>query len=213
MSRTRGLAALSGIVAMIAAVIISVPAQAAPASGTTTIDFADGTLGSWSANGTPTLAYVADPDDASNQVLSVSGRTSGYFGIQSPTGAFDEGVEYTVTARVRTAGVNGAAHFTFNEPGASNRVRVGRQHGHGHRRATWKVVTGTFTPGANAASAKLYFEVEGLLDYTIDDITITGSDGTGTLRPNHDVAHEPRFCGWDVGFVVGERHAHVGVCR
>src|SRR5690606_5022879 len=100
--------------------------------------------------GSPTLAYVPDPDDAGNTVLSVSGRTEGYYGIQSPVGAFDEGVTYTVTARVRTAGVDQNAHFTFNEPGASNEYAWVGTASTGTDSA-WVSMSGTFTPGANAA--------------------------------------------------------------
>ena len=172
MYKVRGIAALSGLLAMVATVIIAVPSQAAPAPGSITIDFEDGTLGGWSVNGSPTLAYVADPDNAGNQVLSVSGRTSGYFGIQSPVGAFDEGVTYTISAKVRTNAANGAAHFTYNEPGASNEYSWVGNTSTGTD-STWKVVTGTFTPGAGADDAKIYLEVEGLLDYYADDIVVT----------------------------------------
>ncbi len=136
------------------------------------VDFEDGTLGAWQQNGGPTLAYVADPADAGNQVLSVSGRANGYDGIQSAVGAFSEGVQYTISARVRTNGVDAQAHFTFNDPGASNQydwkgtVNTGTA-------SEWTTMTGTFTPSAEASSAKIYMEVEGLNDYLIDDISVT----------------------------------------
>ncbi|MGC4174157.1 endo-1,4-beta-xylanase [Demequina sp.] len=172
MLRTKSVAAVSALLGLIAAAVVTIPAQAAPAPGSVTIDFEDSTLGGWQQNGSPTLAYVADPDNAENTVLSVSGRTSGYFGIQSPVGAFDEGVAYTITAKVRTAGTSGAAHFTYNEPGADNEYSWVGNTSTGTDSA-WKTVTGTFTPGAGADSAKIYFEVEGLLDYLVDDITVT----------------------------------------
>ena len=172
MTRTKTVAALAGLVGIVATALVALPAAAAPAAGSTTIDFADGTLGSWLQNGSPTLAYVADPDDAGNQVLSVSGRVNGYDGIQSATGAFDEGVTYTISARVRTDAVDQNAHFTFNDPGADNQYSWVGTTGTGTD-SEWKTVTGTFTPSSSASTAKIYFEVEGLASYLIDDITVT----------------------------------------
>jgi endo-1,4-beta-xylanase len=175
--RPAALIAVSIVLAALLAVVL-VPASAlralgAPAGGSISIDFEDETLGGWQQNGSPTLAYVEDPADSLNTVLSVSGRANGYDGIQSPVGAFDEGVTYTVTAKVRTAGVANNAHFTFNEPGASNEYAWVATTGTGAL-SEWVTMSGTFTPGAGAANAKLYMEVEGLLDYLIDDIVITG---------------------------------------
>ena len=170
MSRSKVAAAFSGLLGMVAAAIIAVPAQAAPT--TITIDFEDQTLGTWSQNDSPTLAYVPDPDDSENTVLSVSGRANGWDGIQSATGVFNEGVEYTISARVRTEGVSENAHFTYNEPSAGEPyVWVGTTPT--GTAGEWVTVSGSFIPGSNAENAKVYFEVEGLLDYLIDDITIS----------------------------------------
>ena len=184
------LAAVAALLAVIFVPVVATRATAAPASGSISIDFEDSTLGGWEANGSPSLAYVPDPDDATNTVLSVSGRTEGYYGIQSPVGAFDEGVTYTVTARVRTAGVDQNAHFTFNETDASNPYLWVGTAGTGTDSA-WVSMSGTFTPGANAGTAKLYMEVEGLVDYLIDDIVVTG-----------EAAPEPEPCepAFDIDF-------------
>ena len=134
------------------------------------VDFEDGTTGTWSASGSPALAYVPDPDDAGNTVLSVSGRTAGYFTVQSPTGLFTEGVEYTMSARVRPAS-EGATRFVVKEG----------YHWVGNTTTpagAWTTVTGTFT--ADADDTQVYIEVDpATADFLLDDILVT-RPGTGT---------------------------------
>jgi endo-1,4-beta-xylanase len=144
--------------------------------------FEGDSYGEWSPNGSPTLAFVPDPDDAGNTVLSVADRAAGYYGIQTATGAFEEGVLYSITARVRTDAADSTAHFTYNEPGASNEYAWVAATATGTS-GEWVTMTGTFTPGENASSAKLYMEVEGGFDYLIDDIVITYSVPCGETPP------------------------------
>ncbi len=138
------------------------------------VDFEDGTTGTWSASGSPALAYVPDPDDAANTVLSVSGRTAGYFTVQSLTGLFTEGVEYTMSARVRPAS-EGATRFVVKEG----------YHWVGNTTTpagAWTTVTGTFT--ADADDTQVYIEVDpATADFLLDDILITAPDTGGPVLP------------------------------
>lgn len=128
------------------------------------VDFEDGTTGTWTASGSPALAFVPDPDDAANTVLSVTGRTAGYFTVQSPTGLFTEGVEYTMTARVRPA-ADGATRFVVKDGyhWAGNTTTPA---------GVWTTITATYT--ADADDTQVYIEVDpGTSDFLLDDILIT----------------------------------------
>ena len=62
------------------------------------VDFDDGTTGTWTQSGSPTLSFV--PDGAGGQALSIL-RAADYEGIQSPTGLLEHDVLYTLSMRAR----------------------------------------------------------------------------------------------------------------
>ncbi|HET9345402.1 MAG TPA: endo-1,4-beta-xylanase [Candidatus Limnocylindrales bacterium] len=62
------------------------------------VDFDDGTTGTWTQSGSPTLTFV--PDGAGGQALSIL-RAQDFEGIQSPTGLLQHDVVYTLSMRAR----------------------------------------------------------------------------------------------------------------
>ncbi|MFW7415298.1 endo-1,4-beta-xylanase [Demequina sp. SO4-18] len=162
--------------AAMAAILLSfalVPATSGPAraaaSGEVSIDFEDGTTGTWVANGDASLEVV-DDGSGENMVLSVSGRTATYEGVTSPTGAYDEGVEYTFSMDVKLSAAS-ALRLIANETGADNEyVWMGNITAAADE---WVTVTGTHVFGAGAPSAKVYLEVAELTDYEVDNIAVT----------------------------------------
>ncbi len=177
MSRRR---ARMGIAAVIAAGAL-VLAPLVPASAETvvvsSVDFEDGTTGAWtqSGGGAGTLTYVADPNDAANQVLSVNGRNADYVGIESPTGLFTEGKEYTFSARVRLA-----ADAPADSTSARFVVKAGFHWVEGSNttitKGAWATITGTHT--ADADDSSVYIGTSDLspaapYTYLVDDIVIT----------------------------------------
>ena len=62
------------------------------------VDFDDGTTGTWTQSGGPTLSFV--DDGAGGQALSIL-RAQDYEGIQSPTGLLQHDVVYTLSMRAR----------------------------------------------------------------------------------------------------------------
>lgn len=143
----------------------------------TSIDFEDSTLGSWGPSGSPDIDFVEDPEDSSNTVVALTERGEGWHTIQSAQGVFEEGVLYTATARVRTDGDNALAHFTYNEPGDSPRYDWVGTAPTGTD-SEWIEISGSFTPGENAADGKIYIELTDTVDdlhfdFLVDDIVIT----------------------------------------
>ncbi|MDN4481561.1 endo-1,4-beta-xylanase [Demequina muriae] len=147
-----------------------------PCEPLTSIDFEDGTTGSWIANDAATLTVV---DDAGDQVLEVTDRTATHFGIQSPTGEFESGVVYsfsaevllTADADVRWIAYDESTQDTYNWAGTAS-VTAGE----------WTTVTGTWTfDEASIGTARAYIEVASTDDYRVDDITVSAPcvDGDG----------------------------------
>ena len=62
------------------------------------VDFDDGTTGTWTQSGSPTLSFV--DDGAGGQALSIL-RAQDYEGIQCPTGLLEHDVVYTLSMRAR----------------------------------------------------------------------------------------------------------------
>ena len=76
------------------------PAVAAPAVAS--VDFEDGTTGTWTrSGGTDSTLSVVDLDGG--KVLEVAGRDADYVGIQSPAGIYEAGATYDFSLRVRLA--------------------------------------------------------------------------------------------------------------
>ncbi len=152
---------------ILAALAAPAAAHAAPVSA---VDFEDGTMGTWTASGPPALAVIDDPTGGPGKVLSVSGRTEGWHTVQSATGLFDEGEEYTLSARVNTA-VAGQARFIVKDG----------YHWVGNTdtaAGAWTTVSGTFT--ADADDTQVYIEVApGTSDFLLDDVVIEQAGGGG----------------------------------
>ncbi|QAY58925.1 hypothetical protein ET475_02195 [Microbacterium protaetiae] len=160
-----------------AAALVAAPflAPATPAAAASTpvssVDFEDGTTGTWTQSGNPTLAVVPDPLGGSGQVLSITNRTNSWDGVQSPEGLFTEGTQYTFSARVLVPDVATTAHFIVKADYAwvgDTPVPAG----------VWTTVTGTYTADDNDSST--YVEVaDETADYYLDDIVIT-AEGAST---------------------------------
>ena len=135
----------------------------------------------WMQDGSPTLTCTTDPDDATNQVMQVTDRTSSYFGLQSPAGVLTPGTTYTASMRVRLlAGDAGPAdiHFTLNSDTATGNQYMWVPGGTSITDAEWTTVSGTFTVPADATSpnTKLYIDSGGATpspSYLVDDIVVT----------------------------------------
>ena len=176
MSRTKAVGAFSALLGMIAAVIVSVPAQAAT-STVYSLDFEGSSIAPWSQSGGDgsTLSYV---DVDGSKALAVA-RTADYVGIQTPAGELEPGKTYTFTAKVRLAeGTVGTTSLRFvGKPGYSWIGNTG-----GVSAAGWTTITGEWTvpSDADAAATQVYIGSGDLSDgggsnytYLVDDLTVT----------------------------------------
>ncbi|MBL0885584.1 endo-1,4-beta-xylanase [Myceligenerans indicum] len=169
--------ALTGSVAT--TVALTAPAAADPVV-VTAVDFADGTTGAWTASGGATLDVVPDPDDAADNVLSIT-RAADYEGIQSPTGIFEAGATYDFSMRARLA----PAAAGETQP-ASTGVRFVMKPDYdwiGNTTITseWTTVTGSFTAPADADPSALQAylgttDQEGPYTIMVDDILVTSEN-------------------------------------
>ncbi|MEV0951419.1 endo-1,4-beta-xylanase [Promicromonospora sp. NPDC050249] len=142
----------------------------------TTVDFEDGTTGTWTPSGGAGLEIVADPDGAGS-VLAIT-RAADYEGIQSPTGIFHAGVTYTFSMRARVAepaeptGPTSADVRFVMKPSYS-------WIGNTTISTDWTTVTGTYTADGDPAELQAYLgSTDQAAPYTIlvDDIMVTTSD-------------------------------------
>lgn len=170
-------AAAAAALALLAVAVLTgtaTPARAAT-SALASIDFEDGTTGTWIANDAATLTVVDGQGSDLTKVLQVSDRGASHFGLQSPTGVFEPGVAYTFSADVllsadadvRFIAYDESADNTYNWVGATQ-VAAG----------AWTTVSGTFTfESASIATAKAYIEVANTDDYLVDNVIVTASPG------------------------------------
>ncbi|WP_275006384.1 endo-1,4-beta-xylanase [Promicromonospora iranensis] len=146
----------------------------------TSVDFEDGTTGTWTPSGGAGLEVVPDPGpDGTGKVLAIT-RAADYEGLQSPTGIFQPGSTYTFSMRARLA--EGA------DPGqpapASSGVRFVMKPtytwvGNTTIGSDWTTVTGTYTADGDPAELQAYLgSADQDAPYTIlvDDIMVTTSD-------------------------------------
>ena len=167
------LLAIASMLALLLPAGLAAPAAvlAADPEIITSVDFDDGTNGTWTQSGSPTLTYV--DDGAGGQALSIL-RAQDFEGIQSPTGLLEHDVVYTFSMRARlpegTVGTtdvrlvvkpqfNWVANTTINSSG-------------------WTTISGTYTlPAAvDPAQSQVYVgSTQQAAPYTIlvDDILIT----------------------------------------
>ena len=167
---------------------------AAPATDevVSSLDFENGAgWEPWTQDGNPTLAVVVDPTDSSNHVLSITGRTQDYEGIQSPV-IFTAGKTYTLSMDVRLApGVTGSAQAHFTARAGYTWL--------GNDTVTadaWTKISATWTPAADADPSQLWVyigtntAVSGLL---VDNILITTPKTTTPTQPPGTVMLETGF--------------------
>lgn len=173
----------------------------------TLIDFENETTGTWSANDAVSL-QVIDGTDSSNttKVLDIADRADLHYGLQSPEGAYDAGVEYTFSAdvllpedaTVRFVAFDNDSEDTYNWM-SGNSVNAGE----------WTTVSGTYTfqPGA-IATAKAYIQVHNTQGYQLDNVTVTHQSVCGDGPAPGSVAlstdFEDGLDGW------GPRHSEAG---
>src|SRR5690554_2812687 len=138
----------------------------------TSINFEDEATGTWVANDSPTLEVVdGTQTENTSKVLNVSDRTASHFGLQSPEGVFEDGVEYTFSADVLLDANTNARFIAFDDDSADGWNWVGTT---AVTAGEWTTITGTYTfqPGA-LGTAKAYVEVDVLEDYQLDNVTVT----------------------------------------
>ncbi|MFV2020187.1 endo-1,4-beta-xylanase [Micromonospora sp. LOL_023] len=177
-------------------VLVTAPDAAPGVVTVTAVDFEDGSTGTWTASGEPTLTVL---DDEDGRILQVSDRSEGFDGLQSPAGIYSPGVTHTFTLRARLApyGPDSSGFRFVMKPdytwiGDTTITAAG-----------WTTVTGEFTVPADAdpAGYQVYLEAaEATATYLVDDITVTApSDGPGGPPPGTivvDSDFEDGLDGW-----------------
>ncbi|MBF0815050.1 endo-1,4-beta-xylanase [Microbacterium paludicola] len=172
MRRSRFLSSIGAVIgaAALAVTGLAVPAAAA-ATVVETIDFDDGTTGSWSQSGggAGTLQFV---EADTGLALQVTGRADDHTGIQSPAGAFDAGNRYTFTMSVRLADGTPDAQARFVMKPAYTWIGNTPVSA-----AAWTTVTGTYDvpAGTDTSQLQLYIgtsDTGAAYDYLVDDLVI-----------------------------------------
>jgi endo-1,4-beta-xylanase len=190
--RSRNRFTATGVAVLVAAGTLATPGSAAAtttatstAAATSTtdtvitsVDFEDGTTGTWTPSGSAGLDVIPDPEGTGN-VLSIT-RAADYEGIQSPTGIFRPGLTYAFSMRARlpdpaeptdptSTGIRFVMKPAYTWIGNTT-VGTG-----------WTTVTGTYTADGDPAELQAYLgSTDQDAPYTIlvDDIIVTTSDGT-----------------------------------
>lgn len=187
-----GLMALLLAAGLLAPGLTTAPAAAAEPTVVTSVDFDDGTTGSWTRSGgtDQTLSFI---DVDGGQALRVSGRDADYVGVQSPTGLFQPGGTYAFSLRARLApDTTGSADIRFvmkpDYAWIGNTAITAEE---------WTTVAGEYTVPADADPDQLQVYLgtsdrDAPYDYLIDDILVTTSGGSdpGT-DPGTDPGQEP----------------------
>ena len=115
------------------------------------VDFDDGTNGTWTQSGSPTLTYV--DDGAGGMALSIL-RAQDFEGIQSPVGLLEHDVLYTFSMRARLPeGTAGSTNVRFVVKPQFTWVANTAVDGSG-----WTTISGTYTlPAADdPAQSQVY---------------------------------------------------------
>ena len=167
------LLAIASMLALLLPAGLAAPAAvlAADPDIITSVDFDDGTTGTWTQSGSPTLTFV--DDGAGGQALSIL-RAQDFEGIQSPTGLLEPDVVYTFSMRARLPeGTAGTTDVRFVVKPAFNWVANTTINGSG-----WTTISGTYTlpAGTDPAATQVYIgSADQAAPYTIlvDDILIT----------------------------------------
>ncbi|KQZ85903.1 hypothetical protein ASD56_06380 [Microbacterium sp. Root166] len=171
----RRLLAIASTAAVTAALVV-VPAGMASAEPVTvsSVDFEDGTTGTWTQSGAGILSVV---DVDGGKALLVADRAADYVGLQSPAGIYTPGETYSFSMRVRLAeGTSGSAGVRFVMKPTYTWI--------GNTTMTadaWTTVTGQFAVPADAdpAALQVYIgtaDLTGPYSYLVDDISVTTED-------------------------------------
>ncbi|KQQ92656.1 hypothetical protein ASF62_12525 [Leifsonia sp. Leaf325] len=163
------------------------PASAAPVT-VSSVDFEDGTTGSWtqSGGGAGTVSVI---DDDAGKVAKITDRAADYVGLQSPTGVFEPGSTYAFSMRARLApGVPGSVGVRLVMKPAYSWI--------GNTTMTadaWTNVSGEYTVPADAdpAALQVYIGTADLApaapySYLVDDILVTTTDAGPGPDPDPD---------------------------
>jgi endo-1,4-beta-xylanase len=169
-------------------IVITGPAKTLTVSA---VNFDDGTTGTWTKSGGPTLAYVDVA--AGNKALSIT-RAADYEGIQTPTGIFTSGKTYTFSMKARLAdAAAGSPSVRFvGKPGYSwiaNKAITATD---------WTTITGSWTAPdvTDPTTLQVYIGSDNLAaPYTIlvDDILVTTDAPTDTGPPPGTIAIATNF--------------------
>ena len=158
------------------------------------VDFDDGTTGTWTQSGSPTLTFV--DDGAGGQALSIL-RAQDFEGIQSPAGLLEHDVVYTLSMRARLPeGTTGSTQARLVVK--PNFTWVGN--------ATiddsgWTTISGTYTlpDEVDPAASQVYVgSTDQSAPYTIlvDDILITAPAAPPPTVTVLSTDFEDGFDGW-----------------
>ena len=152
-------------------ILITAPAAPPTTEIITSVDFDDGTTGTWTTSGNPTLSFV--DDGAGGQALSIL-RAQDYEGIQSPMGLLEHDVVYTFSMRARLpAGTSASTAVRFVVKPGYDWVANTTVDDTG-----WSTISGTYTLPAedDLTQSQVYIgSAQQAAPYTIlvDDILIT----------------------------------------
>jgi endo-1,4-beta-xylanase len=177
--------AAGALAAAPAAATAATPTDAATTTTTadtvvTSVDFEDGTTGTWTPSGGAGLDVVPDPGpDGTGNVLAIT-RAADYEGIQSPTGLFEPGLTYTFSMRARLAEGTDPAQPAPTSSGVRFVMKPSYAWiGNTTIGSDWTTVTGTWTADGDPAELQAYLgSTDQDAPYTIlvDDIMVTTSD-------------------------------------
>ena len=199
---TRPVSVWANLRAIAAMLVLLMPAGLAAPSAVmaadpeviSSVDFDDGTTGSWTQSGSPTLGFV--DDGAGGQALSIL-RAQDFEGIQSPAGLLEHDVVYTLSMRARlpegTAGSTEARLVV-----KPNFTWVGNATVDG---SGWTTISGTYTlpDEVDPAASQVYVgSTNQAAPYTIlvDDILITAPAAPPPTVTVLSTDFEDGFDGW-----------------
>ena len=174
--------AVAAVLALVVAPTIGTAPTAPAAAASTTVlalDFEDGTNGSWTQSGGPTLSHPSDT------ALRVADRTETWDGLTSPAVSVEAGVTYTFTARARlAAGTSGTVAMRF-QTGAPSYTWIGDTPGVGS--TGWTTITDTWVAPADGTESFTFGAgaLAGAASYTylVDDLRITRPAADPTAPP------------------------------
>ena len=166
-------------------ILVTTEGVVEPPPGTTvvsSVDFQDGTTGTWTQSGgdASTLSVV---DLDGSKVLQVENRSADYVGLQSPTGLFEPGETYTLSMRVRLADGTPATQARFVMKPAYSWIANGDV-----TAGAWTTLSAdvTIDVAADPSTLQVYIgtgDTGSPFTYYVDDILISTEATTPTGPP------------------------------